>query len=152
MGPAVVTVLVGGFGDVASPARRDTDLVGLDIDHRGGRAELPLEATFEHAVVVAEGAVEIDGAAVEPGWLGYLGPGRSQVVVDAPQPARLLLLGGVPFGEDVLMWWNFVARSRAEVDEAIDDWQGGSARFGPVSSGLDRIPAPTPHWSRPTER
>jgi quercetin 2,3-dioxygenase len=148
VGPAVVTVLVGRFADVESPARRDTDLVGLDIAHRGGRVELALEPGFEHAVVVVDGAVEIHGTLVEPGWLGYLSPGRSQVVVDVPQAARLLLLGGVPFGEEVLMWWNFVARTRAEVDEAIDDWHRGSARFGSVASGLDRIPAPSPFWSR----
>jgi redox-sensitive bicupin YhaK (pirin superfamily) len=148
VGPTIVTVLVGGFADVVSPARRDTDIIGLDVDHRGGRAEIPLDATFEHAVVVVDGAVEVDGTRVEPGWLGYLGPGRSELVVDAPGPARMLLLGGVPFGDEVLMWWNFVARTRAEVDEAIADWHGRSARFGTVASGLDRIPAPTPHWSR----
>ncbi len=151
VGPAVVTVLVGAFADAVSPARRDTELVGLDVDHGGGPAELPLDPTYEHAVVVVDGAVEIDGSLVEPGHLGYLGVGRSELVVDTPQTARWLLLGGVPFGDEVLMWWNFVARTRAEIDEAVDDWHGDSGRFGTVASGLGRIRAPEPHWSRRTE-
>jgi quercetin 2,3-dioxygenase len=148
VGPAVATVLVGAFADVESTARRDTELIGLDLAHGGGRLELPLDGAFEHAVVVVEGAVEVDGQLIAPGQLGYLGPGRSDLLVDAPGAARLLLLGGVPFGEEILMWWNFVARSQAEVDEAIEDWHGGSDRFGAVASSLDRIPAPRPRWSR----
>ena len=146
VGPARVTVLVGGYGSVHSPARRDTELVGVDVRHAGGRAVLVVEPGFEHAVVVVEGAVEVDGAPVEPGSLGYLAPGRSELVVDAAVPARFLVLGGEPFPEELLMWWNFVARTRTEIDDAIADWQAGRLRFGPVTSRLGRIPAPRPHW------
>jgi len=146
-GPAVVTVLVGAFADVTSPARRDTPLVGLDVVLRPGRAELALDEVFEHAIVVVEGEVTVDGTAVVPGELAYLAPGRSELLLAAEADARLLLLGGAPFGEEVLMWWNFVARTRDEVDAAIDDWQEEHARFGQVASRLGRIPAPRPHWS-----
>jgi hypothetical protein len=58
----------------------------------------------------------------------------------------VLLLGGVPFPEPIVMWWNFVARSHDEVDAARRDWQAGSDRFGTVDSGLDVIPAPPTPW------
>jgi redox-sensitive bicupin YhaK (pirin superfamily) len=151
VGPAVVTVLVGALGDVVSPARSDSPLVGLDVVLSQGRAELPVDESFEHAVIVVQGEIALADAGeettVRPGSLAYLAPGRAELALSAGAPARLLVLGGTPFGEELLMWWNFVARTHDEVDEAIADWQGGAPRFGPVASGLDRIAAPQPHWS-----
>jgi hypothetical protein len=56
--------------------------------------------------------------------------------------ARLLLIGGVPFPETILMWWNFVARTPDEIREARNDWEA-HRRFGEVSAyNGPRIPAP----------
>ncbi|MBX6388181.1 MAG: pirin family protein [Frankia sp.] len=154
---AVATVLVGELAGAVSPARRDTELVGADVAHLGGRAVLPLRRDFEHAVVVLEGVVLLpDGRAAgaggpvvaRPGQLAYLGTGRDEVALDAAEPARLLLLGGVPFPEAILMWWNFVARDRAEVATAARQWASpdGGGRFGPVASRLDPVPAPPLPW------
>ena len=60
----------------------------------------------------------------------------------------MLLLGGVPFGQPILMWWNFVARSREEITAAYEQWRAEDGRFGEVHSALDRIPAPPPPWLR----
>ena len=60
--------------------------------------------------------------------------------------SRLLLLGGRPFTEEILMWWNFVARDRAEMEQAYAQWGASAERFGPVASTLDRIAAPRPFW------
>jgi redox-sensitive bicupin YhaK (pirin superfamily) len=63
---------------------------------------------------------------------------------------RALLIGGLPFDEEILMWWNFVARTRAEITEAYQDWdaaEAGTDRFGPVASSLPRIPVSAPPWS-----
>jgi len=38
------------------------------------------------------------------------------------------VIGGVPFGEPLLTWWNFAARSGEEVTRARQDWEAG--RFG----------------------
>jgi hypothetical protein len=37
----------------------------------------------------------------------------------------------VPFGEDILLWWNFVARWAQEMEQATRDWNTGT-RFGVV--------------------
>jgi quercetin 2,3-dioxygenase len=50
----------------------------------------------------------------------------------------------------MLMWWNFVVRSRDELDSAYRHWQAGTPRFGRLTSPLARIPAPPPFWARPT--
>jgi redox-sensitive bicupin YhaK (pirin superfamily) len=146
-GLAVAAVLLGEFAGVTSPARRDTELTGVDLDLRPGRAVLPLRPGFEYALVVLEGAVKVAGGPVaRPGQLAYLGLGRDELALDVAEPARALLLGGLPFPEPVLMWWNFVARTRAELTAAVEQWAGHDERFGPVASALDRIPAPPPPW------
>ena len=82
---------------------------------------------------------------VRQGVLAYLGRGRDELALGLSAGSRALLLGGRPFGEDLLMWWNFVARTRDEIEEAWREWEQG-AGFGRVASGLARIPAPRPTW------
>jgi redox-sensitive bicupin YhaK (pirin superfamily) len=139
------TVLVGELAGTgaASPARHDTPLVGAELALATGGA-VPLDPGFEHALVVLEGTLAVEGSTVAPGTLAYLGRGRDGVVL-APagdDGARAVLLGGEPFGEDIVMGWNFVARRRDEIDRAAADWNAGSDRFGAVASARPRIPAP----------
>jgi quercetin 2,3-dioxygenase len=141
-------VLVGSVGDVTSPARTDTPLVGLDGALEAGVSRWPLRPDFEHALLVLEGSIGVDDQSLVPGQLAYLGEGREDITLLSAAPARVLLLGGVPFPEPVLMWWNYVARSRAEVDAAVRDWNAHAGRFGTVASELPRIPSPVPIWKR----
>ena len=145
-GDAVATVLVGELGDTLSPARRDTPLVGADLALHDGSAVLPLRRDWEHGLVVLRGGVSVDDRFVGPGRLAYLGQGRDELVLDAVEPTRLVLLGGEPLDEKIMMWWNFVGRSRDELDSAYRSWQAQDDRFGRVASALPRIPAPPPHW------
>ena len=147
LGNAVATVLVGSFAGATSSARRDTELVGADVALGPGTGVWPLQPSFEHALVVLDGEVLVDERVVRPGQLAYLGAGRGEVVLSAAMPARVLLLGGEPFGEPVLMWWNFVVRSRDELDSAYRQWESGHPRFGRLRSPLARIPAPKPFWA-----
>jgi quercetin 2,3-dioxygenase len=147
LGNAVATVLVGSFAGATSSARRDTELVGADVALGPGTGVWPLQPSFEHALVVLDGEVLVDERVVRPGQLAYLGAGRGELVLSAAEPARVLLLGGEPFGEPVLMWWNFVVRSRDELDSAYRQWESGHPRFGRLRSPLARIPAPKPFWA-----
>ena len=63
------------------------------------------------------------------------------MAITASDPTRVLLLGGEPFPEPILMWWNFVARSRDELDGAPGQWESDDPRFGRLRSPLPRIPA-----------
>ena len=149
VGPLVATVLVGELAGAHSPARADSPLVGADVVATGP-ATLSLDPAFEHALVVVDGPLAVNGSAVASGALAYFAPGRTELDLEPGLTVgRALLLGGVPFGEPVLMWWNFVARTREEMVEARSAWEAGSDRFGPVESGLERIPAPPPLWDRP---
>jgi quercetin 2,3-dioxygenase len=145
LGGAVGTIIVGDFGDLTSPARHDTPLVGVELDLHGPTT-VPLRQEWEYAVVVLEGAVGVDGQALAPGKLGYLGRGRSELSLDVREPTRAMLLGGEPFDEPILMWWNFVARNRAEIDAAYTSWASQDDRFGRVRSTLPWVPGKEPYW------
>ncbi len=147
IGASVVTVLVGKLEGVESPARRETDLVGVDVRLRRGMTELPLDPRFEHALVVLDGAVRVDGRTVVSGQAAYAGPGRHHLDLATEDEARLLVLGGVRFESPVVMWWNFVGRSRQELADAGREWNDGTGRFGETGSPMAGIPAPRPPWS-----
>ncbi|WP_214370159.1 pirin family protein [Pseudonocardia sp. H11422] len=131
------TVLLGELAGARSPGRVHSPLVGVDIALAAGSdVRIPLEPDFEHAVLTVSGAADLDGE-LDPGTLCYLGCGRSELRLRAENDSRLLLLGGVPFAEEIVMWWNFVGRSGAEIAEARAQWQAelsgtGEGRFGAV--------------------
>jgi redox-sensitive bicupin YhaK (pirin superfamily) len=139
-------VLLGAYAGTSSHARTDTPIVGVDVAFGPRDTVLPLHSEFEHALVVTEGSLRIGADVVAPGVLAYLGRHRDEIAVTAEGGTRALLLGGEPFPEQVLMWWNFVARSRDEVELATKDWNSESDRFGAVGSRLARIPAPAVPW------
>ncbi|ACQ81718.1 Pirin domain protein [Beutenbergia cavernae DSM 12333] len=137
-------VFVGELDGVSSPAHVHTPLVGAQIDLSArSSAAVPLRPDFEYAVQTIDGEVRVAGERLEPGPLLYLGTGREELPLAADGVARLLLLGGEPLGEDLLMWWNFVGRTHAEIAEAREDWEAHSVRFGTIPAhGDERIPAP----------
>lgn len=144
------TVIVGRMGGVSSPAQVHTPLVGAEIVvQTAGAVSLPLETGFEHALLVLDGTLGVDGTPLEAGPLAYLGAGRTEIALQGSAGTRFMLLGGAPFHEELLMWWNFVGRSHDEIVRARQDWEGQSDRFGVVPGhGPDagreagRIPAP----------
>lgn len=154
------TVIVGTLGGATSPAKVHTPLVGAEVSvPAAGAVSLPLEPGFEHALLVLEGSLDVDGTTLESGPLAYLGAGRSFLELEAAAGTRFLLLGGEPFQEELLMWWNFVGRSHDEIVRARQEWEKDSGRFGTVPGhGSDagreagRIPAPPMPGIRLTPR
>jgi quercetin 2,3-dioxygenase len=148
-GDATVTVVVGDLDGVGSPAQVHAPLVGAEVRLPAhGRWRTPLRGDFEYAALVMTGGAEVAGTSLPPGALLYLGDGRTDLDLVAETDTRLFLLGGEPFDEPLVMWWNFVGRSHEEVAAARDDWAAGR-RFG-VVSGYDGDPLPAP--AMPTTR
>ncbi|HEX7658490.1 MAG TPA: pirin family protein [Pseudonocardiaceae bacterium] len=157
------TVILGELGGVASPGITHSPLVGADLSVTAGASvAVPLEPDFEYAVFVVEGTLDVDDAPLAPGQLLYLGCGRSSLSLRATGSGpgvgagRLLLLGGEPFDEKIVMWWNFVARSGEEIAQWRSEWMVGE-EFGTVlgypGAALPAPPMPpTPLRARGRER
>jgi quercetin 2,3-dioxygenase len=140
------TVLIGEHDGQSSPARRDSDLICLELRLDAGDSVVELRPDFEYALVVTSGALETNGTVVEPGHLAYLGIGREAITLSARDETTVLVLGGAPFDETVMMWWNFVARTQDEISDAYESWLKHDERFGPVNSTLPRIEVGPPPW------
>ena len=143
LGGFSVRVLAGSAFGKTSPAEGYSPLVGLDLAAAGPASiSVPLSASFEHAALVLSGAASIADQELTPDTLLYLGSARERLAIRCEAAARIMLVGGVPFGEDILLWWNFVARDAQEMEQAARDWNTGQ-RFGAVHG------SPSPPLSAP---
>jgi quercetin 2,3-dioxygenase len=135
-------IIAGELAGHRSPARIFSELVGAELRALApGDAHVPLDPRFEHAVLLLEGEAHLDGAPITEHTLLYLGEGRDRLDLSVAEGARVFLFGGVPFGEPILMWWNFVARTSEEISAMRADWEAG--RYEPVRGYRgDVIPAP----------
>ncbi|MFH9613566.1 pirin family protein [Streptomyces pratensis] len=127
------TVILGELDGTASPGKAYTPIVGADLAlTAGAEALLPLNPDFEYAVLSMSGEAEVDGVPLLPGSMLYLGCGRTELPLRGASDAGLMLLGGEPFEEEIVMWWNFIARSHDDISRAREDWVKGM-RFGDVN-------------------
>jgi redox-sensitive bicupin YhaK (pirin superfamily) len=56
---------------------------------------------------------------------------------------HFLLLGGKPFGEKILMWWNFIGRTHEEIVAARELWNSHDQSIPDFDDEIrQRIPAP----------
>jgi quercetin 2,3-dioxygenase len=133
---ALARVFLGSLGGVTAGAQAYTPLVGAELTPHGeGRARLPLDPAYEHVLVPLAGSATVEGTSVSHGQAMYLGVERSELELALSPDARVLLLGGEPFAEEIVMWWNFVARTHDEVERAREQWNvGGDPRFGEVEN------------------
>lgn len=145
LGGGAATVLVGEWNGVTSPARKDSEVIGVELVITQPTT-IPLLRGFEYALIVLEGSIGVDAQPLSPGKLGYLGLDRDELRIDVREASRVMLIGGEPFESPILMWWNSVARSREEVDAAYASWVSQDERFGRVSSRLTVNPGEAPFW------
>jgi quercetin 2,3-dioxygenase len=143
---AAVTVVIGEYRGEQSPARVFSALAGFEVAVDAGTTFiLPIRKSFEYGVVSVDGPAMVAGTHIEPGLLAHLPAGLSVLLLEPAagnrDPARFFIVGGEPFTEQLVMWWNFVARTADEITQARDDWTAG--RFAPVKGYAgDPLPAP----------
>lgn len=145
-----VQVFMGDLAGVHAETRAFSPMVGAELQMPApGKLRLPLVSAWEHALVIVEGEVELEGTRLAPGALHYLGTHRSGLELTSKAPAHAVLIGGAPFGESVIIWWNFVARTAGEIQQAREDWEN-HRHFGEVKAYKgERLKAP-PLVARPT--
>ncbi|MFF2073270.1 pirin family protein [Kitasatospora sp. NPDC058162] len=139
-------VFLGTLAGRTSPVPTFTPLLGAELTLTPhATVTLTVDPAFEHGVLVDHGEIRLADTDLHPGDLGYLAPGPTTLTLTntADAPARLILLGGTPFEEQIVMWWNFIGRSQEDITRARADWQAATDRFGEVHGYPgDRLPAP----------
>ncbi|MGB3374385.1 MAG: pirin family protein [Microbacterium sp.] len=156
---ASIRVFIGSLLGSTSPVEtRTPDLLGAELILEPGAAvTLEVRADFEHAALAETGAIVLNGTPVQHRELGYTPDGADSLHIEAgAEGARVILLGGVPLGEQIVMWWNFIGRSHDEIVEFRRRYQaelgfepadprdaGKPTLFGPFAEGqLTPLPAP----------
>jgi redox-sensitive bicupin YhaK (pirin superfamily) len=142
-------VFLGSLLGSTSPVRTFSPLVGAELTLSADTTlTVPLDRSFEHALLLDQGELRVDGKPLAAHELGYLEPGAGAVVLTAAADSRVVVLGGEPFGEQIVMWWNFVGRDHDEVVAYRAQWEdllrtGENGRFAlPADDPLEALHAP----------
>jgi quercetin 2,3-dioxygenase len=139
-----IRVLIGTLLGSTSMATTYSPITAAEMTlEQGGACSIDIDPHHEYGILVTDGDLTIEGTLTERGSLLYLQPGRSQLQVSASGSARALLLGGEPFTEQIVMWWNFIGRDHDEIVDMRQAWESRDGRFGSfIGYPGERIPAP----------
>lgn len=139
-----IQLFVGEMFAYKSHAKVFSELVGAEMDVlAGATSNLPINEDFEYGILVVAGDVKINAKHVPLGNLHYLPAGKTSMRIASSSGAKIVLLGGVPFDEKIVMWWNFIGRSHDEIVEMRNAWEMQSERFPSFEDRIGgRIPAP----------
>ena len=125
LGAGYATVFIGSLGSVVSPASVYTPLVGAELQVSGS-VDLPLNASFEHGILLLSGSLSVNGQALAVDELAYLPVGEAASIEG---DGVALLLGGEPFKEHIVMWWNFIGRSHKEIVAWRETWNARASQW-----------------------
>ena len=142
-------VFMGELMGVSSPAKLYSKLVAAEIELQPGEHTIDVNPEFEHGLLMVEGEFESEGEMLKEAELVYFEAGQQQIEISVKTKTKLVLIGGEPFKERLVMWWNFIARSHSEIEEMRAMWndpenrQTGEDNFGMFEDEVgDWIPAP----------
>jgi redox-sensitive bicupin YhaK (pirin superfamily) len=127
-----VRVIAGEFGGQKGPAKTFTPINLWDVTLGAGKStELPLPKGHTTTFLVLSGEVEVNGdRTAREGDLAIFARDGNGISVKAGADARLLVMGGEPIDEPIVGHGPFVMNSRAEIQQAFEDYQLG--RMGEI--------------------
>lgn len=145
----VASVFLGSLLGSTSPVRTHTPLLGCEIRMEAGTTlRIPVDPSYEHGILLDHGTLAVNGEKLQKDDLGFLDVGLEELELVAAEECLLLVLGGPPFGEQIIMWWNFIGREHDEVVGYREEWEtllagGEQDRFGlPEDDPLEPLHAP----------
>jgi redox-sensitive bicupin YhaK (pirin superfamily) len=132
-------LIAGSLEGARSPVATLSEMFYADVTVKAG-AKLPISTEHEQrGVYVAQGRIDLSGQRIEAGQLVVLQAGRP-MTLEAPECARVMLLGGAALDGPRHLWWNFVSSSSERIEQAKADWLSG--RFDTVPGDSEFIPLP----------
>jgi redox-sensitive bicupin YhaK (pirin superfamily) len=146
---ATLSVFLGTLAGQSSPVDTFTPLLGAEVVlDAGATVELGLDTAYEHGVLADSAGLTVNGTDTPRSAMAYLPTATPTLTLTNTTggAVRALLLGGPPFEEEIVMWWNFVGRSHEDIVTAREEWMSHSDRFGEVqgyAGEVQHLPAPT---------
>ncbi|AGF73198.1 pirin family protein [Corynebacterium halotolerans] len=141
-------VFLGSLLGHDSPVTTFTPLVGAELRlDPGAVLELDVDPDHEHGLLVDAGEIDLEGVRVNPAELAYTGVGETRLRIrnNGGTRARTVLIGGEPFTEEIVMWWNFIGRTHEEIAGYRGEWQTQADRFGKTEGYVGHHPD-GPEW------
>jgi len=142
-----IKLFMGQWLGHASTAQTYSPIMGAEISGESLTAKISIDESFEYGILVDQGELSINGNQVVQNQLHYIPCGSSDFTLESRGKFRAIILGGAPFQEEIVMWWNFIGRSHEEIERMREDWENQSSRFEAFEDRIGgRIPAPSmPH-------
>lgn len=132
-----VRVIAGSSQGVAGAVQRDhTEPLYLDVHlPAGSRFVQAIPAGHNAFTYTYRGSVEIAGTTVVDRNMAILAnDGASEVVITAPEDARLLVISGRPLNEPIAQYGPFVMNTNAEIEQTLRDYRDGKFEAAVVQS------------------
>jgi redox-sensitive bicupin YhaK (pirin superfamily) len=136
-GGALVRIIAGEIDGYRGPGVTHTPITLAHATlESGARLNIPWSPEFNALVYVlsGQGAVGPAGHPIRQGQLAVLGRGERITVAAQATGMDVLILGGRPIREPVFHYGPFVMNTRAEVIEALEDYQAGKFRSIPPNA------------------
>jgi len=126
-GGGKVRVIAGSHDGVAGPIQGlSTDATYLDVQLAAGQTfSHPVKDGHNAFLYPYEGAIRAGTHALQSHDAGILSAQGAVEVISGGEGARFLLLAGKPIGEPIVQYGPFVMNTRAEIEQAIRDYQNG---------------------------
>ena len=132
-GAGAVRVIAGDYNGARGPARTFTPMKVWDVKMNAGkRAAFTVPASHTTALFVLRGRIALaDGTTIGEAEMAVLERAGDEFAVEALENTTLLVLNGQPLNEPVVGHGPFVMNTRAEIQQAIVDYQNG--RMGQIA-------------------
>ena len=128
-GGALIRLIAGDLGEHRGPGSTRTPIVMAHVTLApGAQMTLPWNATYNALayVLAGSGSVGIEAHSVRTGQLAVFVDGDALTLRGGDTEALdVLLLGGQPIGEPVAAYGPFVMNTKAELQQAFEDFQRG---------------------------
>jgi redox-sensitive bicupin YhaK (pirin superfamily) len=126
LGAARARLIAGELGDLRGPAHTHTAITLFDLSFtHSGEVSFELPAGYSTLLFNLEGRGELGSDGIGPGALAFLRRDAAGVRLRGEEGARFLVLAGEPIDEPVASYGPFVMNTRAELEEAVRDYQSG---------------------------
>lgn len=128
VGDHELAVFIGELVGANSPVRVYSPMVGAEIRFASTEAAvIPVNETWQYGIFADSGPVTVNGHVIPAGHLAYFEPGETKLRLSAElegeHPVRAILIGGEPVDEEIIMWWNLIARENDEIVDWRSNWQ-----------------------------